>query len=338
MVLGGADTNDVRGSDNEQAFLASPANRVTDLTARQRQTGVYAEALWMPRNWTVSGSGRVDHFVNFDAQQFLPLPKLFPNLNETVFDPRLGILRHVNSVLALTATGFRAYRAPTENELYRTGQVGQQITLPNPALRSERATGWETGFVLQTLPPQTVLRTSYFWTRVDRPITALTLIVTPTSITKQRENLGRIESRGLALDGTTQPWSWLTATGGYQFAIATVTQFNPDPTLVGKWIPQVARNTGTLQLRAETPKLGVFSMEGRISGHQFDDDANAFLLRSFFELNLYASHTFRRRYQVFASAENVLDRSIQVGRTPVLTLGTPRSGKIGIDIRLPELR
>ncbi len=338
VVLGGADTNDVRGSDTEQAFLASPANRLTDLTARQRQTGVYAEALWMPKNWTISGSGRVDHFVNFDAQQFLPTPKPFPNLNETVFDPRLGILRHVNSVLALTATGFRAYRAPTENELYRTGQVGQQITLPNPALRSERATGWETGFILQTLRPQAVLRTSYFWTRVDRPITALTLIVTPTSITKERENLGRIESRGLALDGEMHPWNWLTASGGYQFAIATVTQFTPDPTLVGKWIPQVARNAGTLQLRAETPRLGVFSVEGRVSGRQFDDDANAFLLRSFFALNLYAAHTFHHRYQVFASGENILDRSIQVGRTPVLTLGTPRSGRIGIDIRLPELR
>lgn len=338
VLLGGADTNDVRGSDREQAFLASPANRVTNLSARQRQTGVYAEALWMPENWTISGSGRIDHFVNFDAQQFLPVSKQFPNLNETVLDPRLGILRHINSVLALTATGFRAYRAPTENELYRTGQVGQQTTLPNPALRSERATGWEVGTVLQTLRPQAVLRTSYFWTRVDRPITALTQTVTPTSITKQRENLGRIESRGLALDGEMHPWPWLTAIGGYQLAIATVTQFTPDPTLVGKWIPQVARNTGALQLRAETPRLGVFSVEGRISGHQFDDDANAFLLRSFFAWNVYAAHTFHHRYQVFASGENLLDRSIQVGRTPVLTLGTPRAGKVGIDIRLPELR
>jgi outer membrane receptor protein involved in Fe transport len=311
---------------------------VINLSARQRQTGVYAEALWMPKNWTISGSGRVDHFVNFDAQQFQPSPKPFPNLNETVFDPRLGILRHLNSVLALTATGFRAYRAPTENELYRTGQVGQQTTLPNPSLQSERATGWETGFVLQTPRPEAVLRTSYFWTRVDRPITALTQLVTATSIIKQRENLGRIESRGVALDGEIHPWNWLTAIGGYQFAMATVTQFTPDPTLVGNWIPQVPRNTGTLQLLAATPRLGTLSMEGRMSGRQFDDDANAFLLRSFFALNAYASHTFQRRFQLFVSGENLLDRSIQVGRTPVLTLGTPRAGRIGINIRLPELR
>ena len=46
---------------------------------------------------------------------------------------------------AVSASGFRAFREPTPNELYRSTQVGNELTTPNGNLLSERATGWETG-------------------------------------------------------------------------------------------------------------------------------------------------------------------------------------------------
>ena len=152
--------------------------------------------------------------------------------------------------------GFRAYRSPTENELYRNGQVGQALTLHNPDLRSERATGWETGVVLTPTGWNTTLRASYFWTIVNRPITALTLSTTPTAITLQRANLGQIRSRGVGLDGEWQPLRWLAVIGGYQYADATVTRFDQEPSLVGSWIPQVPHQTGTLQVRARDARWG----------------------------------------------------------------------------------
>ena len=196
---------------------------------------------------------RVDHFTNTDATAYSPALAALPSLSETVVDPRLGVVRRLTPTFALNASGFRAYRAPTENELYRTGQVGQQTTLSNPGLHSERATGWETGF--ETDPPvlHSVLRASYFWTRVTRPITALTL----TTTTLMRENLGQIESRGVSVDASSHPTAWLGIEGGYQYAKATVTQYLQQPALVGNWIPQVARNAGTLQLNLTPPKLGL---------------------------------------------------------------------------------
>ena len=154
--------------------------------------------LFTPSQWTLIGSARVDHFSNFDAQQFssAAAPVQLPSFSETVFDPRVGLVRRLTPWLSLNASGFRAYRAPTENELYRTGQVAQQITNPNPNLRSERATGgrWIPGHFSKH---GSSIRASYFWTQVNRPITALTLSVTPTSTLLQRENLGQIESRGV---------------------------------------------------------------------------------------------------------------------------------------------
>ena len=263
-------------------------------------------------------------------------PVQLPSFSETVFDPRLGLVRRLTPWLSLNASGFRAYRAPTENELYRTGQVAQQVTNPNPNLRSERATGWETGFQGDFRRYGSSLRASYFWTQVNRPITALTLSVTPTSTLLQRENLGQIESRGVSLDYAMQPASWINVEGGYQFADATVTKFAPEPQLVGNWIPQVARNMATAQVRLMRPSLGVLSLQGRMSGHQFDDDANNYLLHSYFRLDVSAEHNFGRHVVAFAAGENLFDRSIEVGKTPLTTLGTPRLVRVGLRLNFGE--
>ena len=333
VVLGGADTRDVRGADREVATITGIA---TAISARQRQTGVYGEALWTPRQWTLSAGARIDHFQNFDASQTQPTAKTLPQITETVANPRLGLVRRLGPSLALTTMGFRAYRSPTENELYRSGQVGQELTLSNPMLRSERATGWETGAVLTPVHWNATMRISYFWTIVNRPITALTINTTPTAITKQRANLGQIASRGVALDGEWRLRPWLTAVGGYQYADATVTRFDQNPSLVGSWIPQVPHQTGTMQLLANEKRWGTLGLEARMSGQQFDDDANTFRLSGFFALNASASHTFHDRYEVFAAGENLLDRRIQVGRTPVLTLGQPQSVRAGVRIHFGD--
>lgn len=335
LALAGADTHDVRASDDE--ILLTGAGGILNTAARQRQTGVYGELLYTPSQWTLSGSARVDHFSNFDAAQYTNRTRMdLPSFSETPIDPRIGITRRINSNLAVNASAFRAYRAPTQNELYRTGQVGQQVTLPNNNLRSERATGWETGFQADMPKIGSTLRVSYFWTQVNHPITALTLLTTPTETLLKRENLGQIESRGISLDFATQPARWIGLVGGYQYANATVTKYAQQPQLVGNWIPQVARNMATTQLRLSYPKLGVLSLQARASGKQYDDDANQYVLASYFRLDAYGSRNIGRHLDVYASGENLFDRAIQVGRTPVLTLGTPRLARIGLHLTWGE--
>jgi outer membrane receptor protein involved in Fe transport len=152
----------------------------------------------------------------------------------------------------------------------------------------------------------------------------------------QRENLGQIESRGLSLDYAMQPAAWINIEGGYQFAEATVTKFVPQPQLIGKWIPQVARNMATTQVRFTRPRLGVLSLQGRMSGRQFDDDANNYLLHTYFRLDSSAEHNFGRHVVAFASGENLFDRAIEVGKTPLTTLGTPRLARVGLRLNFGE--
>ena len=156
------------------------------------------------------------------------------SFSENIFDPRLGISRKLGAHFALSGSGFRAFRAPTPSELYRSTQVGSKLTLPNSALLSERATGWEFGVASEWR--WGTIRTSYFDTQVNRPIVAVTLDPSSSPLLLKRQNLGQIESRGLSLDFEVAPQRWLALDGGYQYAHAVVSRGTQD---LGNWIPEV---------------------------------------------------------------------------------------------------
>jgi outer membrane receptor protein involved in Fe transport len=334
VIVAGADTHDVRVWDREQTYGATAA--LTNLHDHQRDSAGYAEAMWVHNAWTITASSRLDWFQNYDGQDLLwngsswvPTAGQPPQFSQRVFDPRVGLSRKLFEQWAASASAFRAFRAPSPNELYRTTQVGNQLTLPNGNLLSERATGWEAG--IATERRWGTVRSSYFLTQVNRPIVAVTINPNSSPILLMRENLGQIESKGVSLDYELAPLRWLAVDGGYQYAHATVTHGVSD---VGNWIPEVARNLATINVRASRPKLGLLNLQGRLSGRQYDDDANTYLLAGFFRLDAYASHDFGKHFEVFAAGENLLDRQIEVGKTPTTTLGMPRVGRAGLLIRL----
>jgi outer membrane receptor protein involved in Fe transport len=334
VLVAGADSHDVRVWDLEQTYGATGA--LTNLHDHQRDSAGYAEAMWVHKAWTATASGRLDWFQNYDGQQvrfngstWTPTASQPPQFGQRVFDPRIGLSRKLFEHWAASASAFRAFRAPSPNELYRSTQVGNELTTPNGNLLSERATGWEAG--IATERHWGTVRASYFLTQVNRPIVAVTINPNSSPILLMRENLGQIESKGLSLDYELAPVRWLAIDGGYQYAHATVTHGGSD---VGNWIPEVARNLASMNVRAFRPALGTLNLQGRISGRQYDDDANAYLLAGFFRLDAYASHDFGKRFQVFAAGENLLNRQIEVGKTPTTTLGSPRVGRAGIQIRL----
>ncbi len=314
-VVAGGDVLDSRGTDLDQITEVS-------LSSRQRGGGVYGEVLWQPTTWSIAFSSRFDHFGSFDAHQVGGTPQPLPSISQNVFNPRLGVVKKITGTLELTASGFRAFRGPTMNELYRQGQVGQQITLPNASLQAERATGFEFG-ALVGLERFGSVRGSYFWTEVNRPVAAVTLASTPTSTLLKRENLGQLRSDGLSLEWQLQPARFMSVIGGYQLAFATVTKFQADPTLVGNWIPQVPRNMATLQVRFQNQRLGVLSVDLRTSGQQFDDSANQYLLAGYAQVDLFVQHVFGRRWTVYSGMQNLLNQPLQAGKTPILTLGAP---------------
>ena len=329
-LVAGSDVLDTRGTDNETGVSNGVLKPTVSTSARQRGTGIYGEALWQPSTWSIAFSSRGDWFDTFDAKQVgAAVNPVLPDISETVFNPRLGVVKQVGKGVSLSGSAFRAFRGPSLNELYRTGQVGQQITLPNPNLRSERATGFEFGGLVN-LSRLGSVRTSYFWTQVNRPVAAVALRTTATSQILQRENLGQLTSEGITTEAEIKAASFLMLTGGYQFAVSTVTKYQANPALVGLWTPQVPRNSASVQARFEKESLGVFSVALRASGRQYDDTANQFKLDGYAQVDLYAEHRLWRNLLVYGSVQNVGGDRFQAGRTPLLTLGAPRIVSAGL--------
>jgi outer membrane receptor protein involved in Fe transport len=329
----GVDVRDVRATDDESAVVGGVVASTTSTSARQREVGGYADGIWLPQGWasgfTVSGSVRVDSFRTFDARRVVSTGgavTALPELDELMVSPRLGVVKTLGHGFLLTGTGFRAFRGPTMNELYRTGQVGQQTTLANDALLAERATGFEFGG--EEVGRVGRLRATYFWTEVNRPISAVELSQTATTQLLQRQNLGQIRSRGAMVEGQTAAWHGLDASFGYQLAVATVTAFNSSSpaqaNLTGNWIPEVPRESVTGVVNYLWPKVASFHAIGSYEGKAFDDAANEYVLRPYARVDVSAERELGKGFSVYAGAQNVLNRTIDAGLTPVLTLAAPR--------------
>jgi outer membrane receptor protein involved in Fe transport len=244
----------------------------------------------------------------------------------------VGVVKKVGKGFLLTGTGFRAFRGPTMNELYRTGQVGQQTTLANDALLAERATGFEFGG--EEVGRLGRVRATYFWTEVNRPVSAVELSQTATTQTLQRQNLGQIRSRGVMVEGQMASWRGLDASFGYQLAVATVTAFNSSSAaqinLVGKWIPEVPRESVTGVVNYVRPKIASFHVIASYEGRAFDDAANQFLLRPYARVDVSVERELGKGFSLYGGAQNLLDRRIDAGDTPVLTLAAPRLVQGGV--------
>jgi outer membrane receptor protein involved in Fe transport len=322
----GIDARDIRATDNEVSFNTSPGS---DVSARQRFIGGFGEALasahtGLLRNTSAALSLRLDSASNLDTRTITPPNSpsvLTPDRGEFIASPRLGLVRQLPRDTTLHASVFRAFRTPTMNELYRTGQIGSQTTLANSQLQSERATGWEVGATYTSNP--VALSGTYFWTEISRPVSTVLISSTATTTTLKRENLGQIVSQGTELHLDIESHRAISATLGYQYAHAVVTQFSAQTTLVGNWIPDVPRQSFTAQLRAASPRLGSLTLAARASGHAWDDSANTLLLASFFQLDLAARHDFGPHFTASAILDNLLDQRPDVARTPILTFGSP---------------
>ena len=331
----GADARDIRATDNETPVSAGAPGGIANTSARQRFLGGFGEALATRHAWSAALSLRLDSVSNLDTQQItqpssLPQPAILPNRSEFIASPRFGVLRQITSTTAIHASVFRAFRSPTMNELYRTGQVGQETTQANQQLKSERATGWETGASFASRSGSVALAGTYFWTGINRPVSAVLVSRTATSILNKRKNLGQIISQGAELHLDLRPNNTISAALGYQYAHAVVTRFSAQPTLVGNWIAEVPRHSFTAQLRAERTRIGEVTLAARASGRAFDDSANTFVLDRFFNLDLFARHDFGSHWTASIIFDNLLNQRPNVARTPVLTLGSPFLAEAGL--------
>jgi outer membrane receptor protein involved in Fe transport len=237
--------------------------------------------------------------------------------------PRASVAWRVSDLLSLRGAFQSGYRSPTINELYRPFRVGNVVTVANAELSPERANGFE-GSALLT-KGRAAARFTTFWTRLSDAITNVTLS-SGTTITRQRQNAGRIRAAGVELEADVRVGAGIAVTAAGAFINST---FTDATALTGRRVPQVPRWQSSVAVR-EVWRRASASIEWRYIGVQFDDDLNEFRLDSSSTVDGRVAWRARRGIEVFAAAENLLNAEQDVGRTPIRTIGLPRTARAGV--------
>ena len=333
----GAERRGVWGRSDEDSFSGATTVHST-AGGRQRNVALFAEDSWsLGRRLIAHGGVRLDRWRNFNGSQTSGSSvTALPDRGESALSPRGSLLFKLARRVSLTAAAYRSFRAPTLNELYRPFRVGNVVTLANSGLSAERATGRDAG-LLVGLGDAVSLRATAFTMDATDTVANVTLSTTPTLITRQRQNLGEIRSRGVELDGEARLGRHLVVAGGLTFLNARVLAA-PDVALVGRRVPQVPRRQGAAQVRYDDPKGLTFGVQARFAARQWEDDLNSLALDGYWTLDATFGHALNEWVAFYLAAENIRDVEYDVGRTPVRTVGPPRTVRAGLRIRVGGTR
>jgi len=341
LFTAGLEGRRVRGRSDETAFASGRATSEVSAGGTEVTIGAYAGVTApLASRFTFSGGVRIDRWqetAGFTSTRSLASGQVtsrsFAGRNESAVSPRASILYKVREALSLSASFSTGFRQPTLNELYRSFRVGDVLTLANESLRSERAKNYEAGAFTTLVGGRLYLRGSAFCTVLSDPVTNLTLAVTPTLITRLRQNLGKTRSCGFEADGQYRLSDEISLSGGYLFVDSRVNDFPPDRSLEDLRVPQIPKHQVTFQFQYANPRTVNAGLQFRAGSSQFDDDRNRFPLRGYATVDGFISRRITRHIAIFSAVENLFDTEVQSGRTPVLTLAAPRSLRFGIRIR-----
>ena len=351
-LIAGLDLMEVMGASDEQLFTTGTHTRNNASGGRQRILGGFGEDLLRWNNWTIILAGRFDDWNNFNASSICtPVSgtcaaspsMLFPSRSDLAFSPRLSVLRALSPNVSVTGSMYRAFRAPTLNELYRSFRLANVLTQNNPFLNAERLTGAEAGVNVTTLDRKLEVRGTFFWSDIVDPVQNVTVNPTSNPVLRRKENVGRIRSRGIELDGVLHVSRDIQISAGYDFTAATVVNYTVPPgeiSLSGNRVAQVPRNVFTWEARYWNPRRVMVSVQGRFVGNQFDDDQNVYPLGRFYTMDLQVGRNLTRNVEVFAAAENILDERYNVANTPTATgslfnIGPPTLYRVGLRLNFP---
>jgi len=341
-LVAGLELRDVEGESDEVAFANARATSRSLSGGRERTLALFAQDVIGFRNrWIATVGARVDRWRNEEGRTTTTVlasnattATAFAPRVETAFSPRVSLLYKASGRVSLTSSAYRAFRAPTLNELYRSFRVGNVLTQANASLLAERLTGAEAGLRYGSAAGRWSASASVFWSEITRPVANVTLSSTPALVTRERRNLGETRSRGLEMEvhgRFSETWS---LTMGYLHVDPRVLSFSANPALEGRVLPQVARHQFTFQTRYAHSSSFTLAFQGRAAGVQFDDDQNLLPLDRLLVVDGFVSRSITRQLTAFVAVENLFDSRYEVGRSGVTTVGPPRSARVGLRLAL----
>ncbi len=300
-------------------------------TARLRR-GFQVGADWVRSSWDEHAQNRGGVFVQKRAEiseeiELLADGRLdvWQNAGTKVsVNPRIALLAHPTPQASLRASAYRGFRAPSLNELYRPFRVGNVRTAANDELGEETLYGAEIGIDLYPTR-RILLRGNVFWNTMRNVVGNVTLEVNDEGVFRERRNIGEVDVRGAEAELWLRLDDQLHVFASYLLSDSSVPE-------TGLWLPQVPLHQGAAGISWSGPVEA--RADVRFMSSQFEDDRNELPMDGFVALGVRVALPVGDFLSVYAAGENLLDAEIVSARTPIETLGTPRTVHVGLDFRL----
>ncbi len=296
---------------------------------------------------TIDGNARIDHW-QITGGHLLEAPlagagsttdTLYADRSGWEPTGRIGAGWRVDDRVTLRAAGYRGWRLPTLNELYRPFRAGADGTAANALLKPERLLGAEAGVDFRPTAHVTVAVTGFI-NRLDDAIANVTVArgpincpgvgqVSAAGTCRRRDNLTAIEAKGVEVEASAR-WGAVDARLSYAYTDARVIGAGASAGLDGLVPAQTPAHqlSTTLAYRPQNGPGG--SVTGRYVAAQFEDDQNARTLRSAFTLDATATVPVGKGLSIDARAENVFDATVDTGfSNAALERAHPRTLWIG---------
>jgi outer membrane receptor protein involved in Fe transport len=327
-LLLGAESQHTDGTVDEYRYiLVSNVNTRLDKTVvggTERNSAVYGRL-------GVAAGDRLTLSVGLrgDFWKSDPVLETLQSKSASFFSPRLSAAYRAGDITLQAAT-YRAHRTPTLNELHRGFRVGAILTNPNVLLEPEDLTGVEGGALFSRAGVS--LRVTGFANTLEGAIANVTL--TPT--VRIRQNSDEIRAKGAEVEADLRLHPTLTVNAQTTYTSSHFRGSVATPALEGNRVPQVPRVQYGAGITWTPPAL-TMALQVRGSGNQYDDDLNSpeFELKPYAVVDASVSRQITRSFQGFASVENILDEDYDTGRTPLRTIGWPRTVRVGVRVALP---
>jgi len=276
----------------------------------------------------VTAGGRLDYWRGYDGQS-IPSPT-------SSLSGKLAAAYDLGSGWTLRSSVGSAFRNPTVYELYRTWKSSTGTTyLSNPQLLPEGLKSWEVGLrksIGRVFDADAVYYENWVHNLVYR---STDLVDDPSGASQKYYNAGQGRTRGAELALRERLASWLQLRQTYTITDARIVENQFVSADNGRRVPFVPRNIASCSIVADRRGWSA-SVNGQYFGKIYSTDLNTDTVKGvygaydpFFLADATLSYHFEKFVTVFASVQNLLDRTYYE-----YYLATGRVVSLGLRFRL----
>jgi outer membrane receptor protein involved in Fe transport len=322
----GADYRRVDGQNNQDVFNDPDVlDSIIVGGGTQTSVGVFGEISVRPADRIeILASLRFDHFSETDGRIVTDdVPDMFPDRTFDVASPRVSMRYQFSQPVALRASYYQGFRAPTLAERYRSFETPTFRGLSNPDLKEEHLRGGEAGIDISA--GRFSGQINFFYNHLSEFVGSAEVGDVGGKFTVINANIGAIRSQGVEFTGNLRLHRRLVLLADYTYTDAKVIEGE----LTGNDVEGAPRHVASLGLHCSGLRGESFDIRGRWVDKTFQDISNEGVMGDHFVLDMFGSYPVHRHVDLVLAAENLLNRQY-VADGFAQTLGAPRQISGGI--------